>query len=587
MSTADETRTAMPTTTTTDRVIDSPSEERANSSQAENTHEKKEDESGEKLSRSATFLLVLSLCISTFIAAIEQTIVSTAVPTIAKAFDATEVDYAWIGTAYLLPAAAATPPWGKISDIFGRKPILLASIAVFFIGSLIGALAPNIQGVLAGRVIQGTGGGGILSLSATVIGDVFSPRDRSYYYGVLGVTWGVACGLGPIVGGAFSEFVTWRWCFWINLPVAGLAAVFVFFFLEVHRPRTPVIEGLLAMDWLGTLASVGATVMFLLGLGYGGVAYAWDSAVVVNLIVFGIVALVVFVLIEWKVAKYPITPLRLFRSTSNIAVFGIAYIHGAVFIANLYFLPLYFQSVLGASPILSGVYLLPVAVTLCVTSSLTGVYISKTGRYRPPIYFGLVVLIIGTGLYINLQAYPSWSRIIIFQIISGIGIGPVFQAPIIAIFSLTKPADIASAAATFFFARDIATAMSIVFGGVIFQNRIAAHAGTIRAALSSDTAEEIINGATSRALDIIPTLPGDQRQVVISAYNESLRDEWIFYTALAGVAIILSVFISKQVLSREHKIHKTGLETQEVSRLEELEKKRQKEADKTTVTTDV
>lgn len=397
----------------------------------------------------------------------------------------------------------------------------------------------------------------------------------------------MACGLGPIVGGAFSEFVSWRWCFWINLPVAGLAAVFVFFFLKVHTPKTPIVEGLLAMDWLGTITSVGATVMFLLGLGYGGIAYAWNSAIVVNLIVFGIVMLGVFALIEWKVAKYPVTPLRLFQSTSNIAVFGIAYIHGAVFIANLYFLPLYFQSVLGASPILSGVYLLPVAVTLCVASSVTGVYISKTGRYRPPIYFGLVTLIIGTGLYINLQAYPSWPRIIIFQIISGIGIGPVFQAPIIAIFSLTKPADIASAAATFFFARDIATAMSIVFGGVIFQNRIAAHAGAIRAALPSDTAEKIINGATSRALDIIPTLPDDQRRVVTSAYNESLRDEWIFYTALAGVAIILSVFISKQVLSREHKIHKTGLETQEASRLEELEKKKQKEEGQTPPATDV
>lgn len=327
------------------------------------------------------------------------------------------------------------------------------------------------------------------------------------------------------------------------------------------------------MDWLGTITIVGATVMFLFGLGYGGTAYPWNSAVVVCLIVIGILTLGVYALIEWKVAKYPITPLRLFQSTSNLAVFGIAYIHGAVFIAHLYYLPLYFQAVLGASPILSGVYLLPVAITLSAVSSLTGVYISKSGRYRSSIYFGLVVMILGTGLYIDLQAYASWPRIIIYELIAGVGIGSIFQGPIVAVFSLTKPADIASAAATFLFARDIATAMSIVFGGVIFQNRMAAQSEQIKAALPSDLAIQVIGAEASGALDVIPTLPEDQRRLVVGIYNKSLQAEWIFYTALGGVGLLLSVLISKQVLSREHKIHKTGLETQEASRLEEKRKK--------------
>ncbi|KAA8649510.1 hypothetical protein EYZ11_011963 [Aspergillus tanneri] len=568
------------TTSSTESNLDVPHEKVTVDDPAaspESSDEGKDD--GEKLTSLQIFLLVLSLSISTFIAALEQTIVSTAAPSISKAFNSSELEFTWIGTAYLLPAAASTPPFGKISDIFGRKPILLLAIFIFWIGSLIGALAVNIDMLIAGRVIQGTGGGGILGLSAIVIGDVFSPRDRSKYYGVLGVVWGLACGLGPIIGGAFSGFVSWKWCFWINLPIAGLAGIFVFFFLRVETPKTPIVKGLLAMDWLGTIAIVGATVMFLLGLGYGGIAYPWGSATVVCLIVFGIATVFVYALIEWKVAKYPVTPLRLFKSTSNVATFGIAYIHGAVYIANLYYLPLYFQTVLGASPILSGVYLLPVAITLCVVSSLTGVYISKTGRYRPPIYFGLVFMILGLGLYINLQSYASWPRIIIFQIISGVGLGPVFQAPIIAIFSLTKPADIASAAATVFFARDIATAMSIVFGGVIFQNRIAGQEDQLRAALPEELATKFTSGGATTSAESITLLNTVQRDVVTSVYNKSLQAEWIFYTALSGVALLLSLLISKQVLSREHKVNKTGLDVQEASRLEELNKEKERGVD--------
>lgn len=358
------------------------------------------------------------------------------------------------------------------------------------------------------------------------------------------------------------------------VPVSGVAAVFVVFFLKVHTPRTPIIKGLLAMDWLGTLLLVCATVMFLLGLGYGGGAYQWSSAIVICLIVFGVVTLGIFIVVEWKVAKYPIVPMRLFQSISNVSVFGIAYLHGAIFIADLYYLPLFFQSVLGASPLISGVYLLPVAITLCVLSSLSGYYISKSGRYRPPIYIGLIVMILGTGLYIDLKPYPSWSRIIIYQIISGLGLGPVFQAPIMAIFTLTKPADIAAATTTLLFIRDIATAMSIVFGGVIFQNRMSQQSDKITAAFPPGTAERIIYGEASSALILIPTLPDNQRRVLNEVYTSSIRTEWIFYTILAGVALLLSLLISKRVLSKEHKLHKTGLDTMEQNRLEEEEKKK-------------
>ncbi|KAI1653882.1 hypothetical protein F4813DRAFT_383003 [Daldinia decipiens] len=348
----------------------------------------------EQLSHTATLLLVLYFMVSIFIAAFEQTIVATA------------------------------------------KLVLLAAIVVFFVVSLIGALA--------NKITRSSG--------------------RSKYYGILGVTWGLACDLSPVVCGAFAEFVSWKWCFWVNLPIVGLAGIFVIFFPKVHTPKTPTIEGLLATGWLGMVTIVGAIVMFLLELATEG-------------------RLNHGTLPSGKWPDTSITPPRLFQSNSNIAPFGIPYIHDKTFMA-----------VLGASPSMSGVYLLPVAVILCVVSSLIGVYISKSGRYRLPIYWGFPLMIIGIGLYIISQDY----------------------------FSLTKPADIVSAAATFLFMRDMATAIS-------------------------------------GALNIIPTLP---------------HAEWILYTALGAVGMFLSLLIRKQIFSRKYKICKTGLKTQEDARLEEAENKR-------------
>jgi len=328
------------------------------------------------------------------------------------------------------------------------------------------------------------------------------------------------------------------------------------------------------MDWLGTITVVDGTVMFLLGLVYGGVAYPWDSPTVICLIVFGLLTLVIFVIIEWKVAKYPLAPLRLFKSRSNNATFGIAFIHGFVYIADLYYLPLYFQSAIGASPLLSGVYLLPVTLVSCLFSTLTGGYIKKTGRYRPPLYFGTALMLLGHGLYIDLKPYASWPRIILYQIVAAIGIGPLFQAPIISIFSMTKPADVASAAAFSSFARGIATAISVVIGGVIFQNRMAAHYSQLRSVLPPKTAEMLTHGDATASTKLIQTLPATVKQVVLKAYADSLQAEWIFYTAMSAVALGLSLLVSKQVLSKEHKIGKTGLAVQEAARLEEENAKR-------------
>lgn len=251
-----------------------------------------------------------------------------------------------------------------------------------------------------------------------------------------------------------------------------MAFFILLFFLDLKTPRTPIIEGLKAIDWVGSLTVVGATLMLLFGLQYGGVSHPWSSAIVVCLIVFGIVTFVLFGLWEWKYAIFPVMPMGLFSKRTNLATLGVVFTHGFVFISGSYYLPLYFQAVRGATPILSGVYLLPTAFALAFTSIGTGIFIKKVGLYLPPIYFGMTMMTIGYGLFVDFTSTSGWAKLIIFQIIAGFGIGPIFQAPIIALQAHINPRDIGTATATLGFVRQLATSSSVVIGEVVFQNAI-------------------------------------------------------------------------------------------------------------------
>lgn len=380
-------------------------------------------------------LIMFSLCVAVLLVALDITIVTTALPTISEQFKSAS-GYTWIGSAYLIAQSAATPIWGKVSDIFGRKPILLVTNAIFFVGSLLAGVSVSMNMLIAARVVQGIGGGGLITLVNIAISDLFSVRDRGAYFGMIGGVWALASSLGPVVGGLFTQKVSWRWCFYINLPIDGVAFLIILFFLDIQTPKTPLRKGLKAVDWLGSLTMVGGTIMFLLGLEYGGITYPWKSVTVLCLIIFGVVVIGIFFLIEWRVAPYPLMPLELFSKRSNVAALLTCAVHAFVFISSSYFLPLYFQAVLGATPILSGVYLLPSAVSLSFMSMFTGIFIKKTGQYLPPIWFGMFMMTLGFGLFIDLDANSSWAKIIIFQIIAGIGVGPNFQAPLIALQSL-------------------------------------------------------------------------------------------------------------------------------------------------------
>ncbi|PQE27754.1 Major facilitator superfamily domain general substrate transporter protein [Rutstroemia sp. NJR-2017a BVV2] len=512
-------------------------------------------------------IITVALGMATFLAALDVAVVTTALPNITAEFEASQTAYSWIGSAYLLTYSSITPLWAKMSDVFGRKPILLAANVVFFVGSLICALSNSVGMLIAGRAIQGGGGGGLIVLVNITLADLVSLRERGKYLGIIGMVWATASAAGPSIGGALAEKVSWRWCFYINLPCDGAAFLALLFFLKVHNPRTKLWDGIRAIDWLGTFLILGAVLMLLLGLQYGGVSYPWDSAIVICLLVFAVVTFAIFFLVEWKVAKYPLIPLRLFKRRDRLAVLGVASTHGFAFVAAAYFLPFYFQNVLGATPIHSAVWFLPLALVLASLSIITGTFIMKTGIYLELIYIGLALATLGFGLLIDLPAYLSWPRIVIFQIIAGLGLGPNFQAPLIAMQSKVTPSDTAAGTATFGFTRNLSSSMSVVIGGVIIQNRVQSHTAKFEAAgISQSIINQVISGSSGSA-SAIHSLTASQREVVRVALADSLSKMWIFYTCMLFLGLLFSFGIGRTTLSKKHEDYKTGLETEEANRL--------------------
>ncbi|CAI6332180.1 unnamed protein product [Periconia digitata] len=537
-------------------------------------------------------VIMLSLCIAVLLVALDITIVTTALPTIAEKFNSAS-GYTWVGSAYLLGNSAATPIWGKVSDIFGRKPILLVTNAIFFVGSLLAAVSVNMNMLIASRVIQGIGGGGLIVLVNICISDLFPMRERGAYFGIIGGVWALASSLGPIVGGIFTQKVSWRWCFYINLPLDGLAFIIILLCLDLHTPHTPLRKGLKAVDWLGSLTMVSGTIMLLLGLEFGGVTFPWSSPTVICLIVFGVVLIGIFFLVEHRFAPSPLMPLDLFSKRSNLAALGTCFFHAVVYISASYFLPLYFQAVLGATPILSGVYLLPTAVSLSIVSALTGIFIKRTGQYLPCIIFGFVLLTAGFGTFIDLTPNSSWSKIIIYQIIAGMGVGPNFQSPLIALQSLVPKRDIATATATFGFVRNLGSAISVVIGSVVFQNEMVSKQPMLVDALGASTAASFGGGSAGANVGLIQQLPDNEKGIARQAFSDSLSTMWIMYVCFSACGLVVSLLITKNVLSKEHEETKTGLEAEsarreerETERAEKAEKKKQKRASRSGIATD-
>ncbi|OQD93368.1 hypothetical protein PENSOL_c033G10224 [Penicillium solitum] len=360
----------------------------------------------------------MSLCLSALLSALDLTIVTPAIPAIVGSLKSA-AGYTWVGSAYTLAYAAITPVWGSVSDIWGRKPIMLIAVAIFLLGSLVCAFAPKMDVLIVGRAIQGLGDPVGDGVSGSIVGPSTSCDDPELTQ--------------PIV------------------PVGAVSFLVLLFFLRVQNPRTPIAAGLKVIDWTGSVLIVGGALMILLALEFGDIVYSWSSATVICLLIFEAAVMTLFVVNEWKIAKNPILPLWLFSSPTNAAPYVVFACNSYVFIGQAFYLPLYAQSVLGATALMSGLYLLPLIVSCALAAAAAGISMQRTGKYFPVMYIAQRLLVLGSGLLIGLNFESNITKLIIFQIL--VGVGMIIEAPILAAQSATTVRDTAAVTATMGFVR--------------------------------------------------------------------------------------------------------------------------------------
>nr|QSQ85907.1 transporter [Preussia typharum] len=517
------------------------------------------EEPVQKLSAMAIAVLMTPLCLSVFLSALDLTIITPAIPAIVNSFQSA-TGYVWIGSAFILASTAITPVWGSVADIWGRKPILLIALSVFLGGSLLCALAPEMKALIAGRAIQGLGSSGMGTTVNIIICDTFSLRDRGLYLAITSLVWAIGSAVGPVIGGSFTTELDWRWCFWINLPIGGVVFFVLLFFLKLPSPKTPMLAGLKSIDWIGSTLIIGAALMILLGLDFGSITFPWSSATVICLIVFGVVTIAIFVVNEWKYAKNPVIPLRLFTNRATVAAYIVWALNFYVLIGLSYYLPLYSQSVHGANALTSGVHLIPLIVSCSLAAAFAGIFIQKTGVYMPLTYVAHVLLTLGTGLLINLKPQEGLAKLFVFEIITGIGVGMNIEPPMIAAQAAMTALDTAVIQATMTFIRSLATTIAIVVGGVIFQNRMTAASRGLVDQLGEELASHFNGDEAAANVELIGTLPVSQQRIVKDAYFGSLRSVWIMFVVAAGLSLIANFFMRALHLSEKPNAVVLGVE---------------------------
>lgn len=487
------------------------------------------------LSHDQIMVIVVGLMAGMFLAALDQSIVSTALPRIVSDLGGLD-KLSWVVTAYLLTSTAATPLWGKISDLYGRRIIFQAAIVLFLLGSALCGLAQNMPQLIGFRALQGIGGGGLLAIAFSIIGDIIPPRERGRYQGYFGAVWGSAAVAGPLLGGWFTDGPGWRWIFYINIPIGIAALVIISIVLKL-----PLQKREHSIDYLGAAIIVAAVSSLLLYLDWAGKNFGWASARAIGLIAIAVFLAIAFIFVELR-AKEPIIPMHLFRNSifSTANLFG--FLFGVAMFGSSIFLPLYLQAVQGMSPTRSGMAMIPTVAGMMSFSILSGQLITRRGRYKIFPVLGSLTVIVALIVLSRLSADTAYIHVAIGAFLFGAGMGMTMQTIVVAVQNAVEYRDMGVATSSTTFFRSLGGAIGTAVLGAILTSRLDHHL-----AVRIEDSGASIDPSTIDANNIesIRGLAEPARSIVNEAFTSATNDVFLSCLPFILAALIVVVFLKE------------------------------------------
>ena len=492
-------------------------------------------------------LLFAALMVTMLLASLNQTVLATALPTMVGELHGVD-QMTWVISGYILASTIMMPIYGRISDQLGRKPVLISAIAVFMIGSILGALAEDMSLLIVARVVQGLGAGGLMILSQAAIADVVPARERGRYMGAMGAVFAVSSVAGPLLGGWFTEGPGWRWAFWINLPLGALAITAVSIFLHLPARRTGTRPRL---DYLGMALLAGATTALVLASTWGGSTYDWASPQILGLIAAFVVLGAVFVWAESR-ASSPVIPLTLFRERNFVLTATASLAVGVMMFGTIGYMPTYLQMVTGVDATEAGLLMIPMMGGLLVASVASGQMVSRSGRYKAFPLTGSVVMAIGLVLISTLTVETSLVVLCAYICLFGLGIGMSMQILTLIVQNTFPNAIVGTATAANNYFRQVGATLGSAVVGSVFASRLTSELVAQFTAAGGVPAGTSIDSLTPAGVN---ALPEEVRTVIVHAYNHALMPIFAFLVPLAVVALVALIFLKEVPLATSVSAH--------------------------------